>query len=482
MSQPAVVITELDGALGVLPISAGKLYALVGPSSSGPLNTPATFGRTKDVISTYGAGPLVEAACYFIERFGKPVVIVRSAATTAGAGGTLVTSGVAGTSIVTLTGTPNDDYEPVWKAITGGTIGTAGITFQWSLDGGRTWSPATALGTANTFAFPGSGGLTLNFAAGTIVAGDQVLTTTVAPNFNAADLGTALDALASSAVNWEIVHPVGPIDATMFDTLELKLAALFAAGKYRAWIANCRMPNVAESEAAYLTAMNTAFGSKSSTFGQLCAGACKLTSSVTGRKYARPVSYPVGAFGAAVSEEIDIADVTLGSIIGVSIRDANGNPDEHDESINPGLDDARFTVLRTVEGYPGVYVNRPRLFSPAGSDFQLLPHRRVMNVGHAAVRLYFLRRLNKAVIVDKNTGFILEEEALEIESGAREIMRAELLAKPKASAALFALSRTDNLLSTKTFTGDLRIVPLAYTEFVNLTVGFYNPALQVRAV
>jgi hypothetical protein len=128
-----------------------------------------------------------------------------------------------------------------------------------------------------------------------------------------------------------------------------------------------------------------------------------------------------------------------------------------------------------------VYVNRPRLFSPAGSDFQLMPHRRVLNITHEALRLYFIRRLNKPVLVSKLTGYILEAEASEIEKGALAVMRATLLATPKASAIQFELSRTDNLLSTRTLTGQARVVPLAYPEFVHLDVGFFNPALQLVA-
>lgn len=481
MSQPNVTITELDGALAVLPASAGKLYALVGSSSSGPINAPATFGRIKDVISTYGAGPLVEAACHSLERYGRPVVLVRTASSTAGAAGAVTAAG-AGTSVATATGTPDDDYEATWRAVSGGTVGTAGITFQWSLDGGRTWSSTRSLGTATSFAFPGGGGLGLAFGAGTIVPGDRYSVRTTSPAPSAAELSAALDALALSAANWEIVSPVNPIDGNAFDLLDLKLAALAAAGKYRAWIASARAPNAGETEAAYLTALTTEFGSKASLYGSLTAGAVKLTSSVTGRKYRRPASYVIGAREASVSEEIDTADINLGPLNGVSIRDLNGNPDEHDESVYPGLDDARFTVLRTHEGYPGTYVNRPRLFSPPGSDFTLLPHRRVMNLGHAALRAYFLRRLNSPILVSKQTGFILEEEAQEIEAGALSVLRSTLLAKPKASGVLFALSRTDNLLSTQTLSGDARIIPLAYPEYITLTVGFYNPALQLQAV
>jgi len=482
MSQPAVTITELDGALGVLPASAGKLLALIGSASSGPKNQPATFARTRDVITTFGSGPLVEAACHALEVYGRPVVIVRTNDTTAGAVGTPDDTGVTGTSEVTLSGVPDDDYELAFKVITGGSRGVAGVTFVTSFDGGRTWSPVTALGTASTYAIPGAGTLALDFGIGTLVAGDIVTSQTTGPQWNTTDLGAALDALASSAVTWELCGIVGPIDAAAFDLLEVKLGSLHAAGKERAWIGNTRVPNAGESEATYLAALNTIFASKATVRGQLCAGACKLTSSVSGRKVRRPVSFSVAAVEASQSEEVNAADVTLGGLVGVSIRDVNGNPDEHDESINPGLDDARFTVLRTWEGESGVYINRPRIFSPDGSDYQLLAHRRVMNLGHAALQSYFRRRLNKPVLVSAATGFILEEEALEIEAGAREAMRALIMAKPKASAVTFALSRVDNLLSTKTLTGDARIVPLAYNEFINLTVGFLNPALQVQAV
>lgn len=481
MSQPAVTITELDGALGVTPESAGKLLALVGPSSSGPTLTPAAFARVKDLVATYGGGPLVEAAAHAIERYGKPVIVVRTDASTAGTAAAVDDTGVTGTSAVTATGTADDDLELAVRVAKGGTVGTAGITVQTSTDAGRTWGPVVGLGTSTTLPIAGTG-LSLSFAAGTLVAGDTATTRTTAPTWSAPELGAGLDVLAASSLAWEIVEPVGPIDAAAFDVLELKLAALAAAGKFRAWSGGTRMPNGGESEAAYRTALEGIFGSKASVYGELSAGACKLTSSVTGYKARRPVSYVIAAREASVSEEINIADINLGGLAGVSIRDGNGNPDEHDESLTPGLDDAGFTVLRTWEGFRGVYPNRPRLFSPPGSDFQLMPHRRVLNLAHGVLRQYFTRRLNRPILVSALTGFILEEEALEIEAGARKAMAAVLLAKPKASGVQFALSRTDDLLSTKTLTGDARVIPLAYTEYINLSIGFYNPALAVQAV
>lgn len=481
MSQPSVNITELDGALGVLPPSAGALFAVLGASSKGPLDTPATYARTTNVVTDFGVGPLVEAAAHFIERYGRPVVLVRTGQTTVGAATAVVFTGT-GTSVVTEDGStePLDDFEVKFEVLLGGVIGTGPITLRWSLDNGRTWSPPTSLGTANSFTVPGGVGIKVNFAAGDLDTGDVFTFRTTAPAPNAAELGTALDALRNSAVVWELAHIAAPIDATIFDTVDLKVAGMAAAGKYRAWIGNVRMPNLAESEATYLSSLSTAFAAKATVHGMLCAGACKLTSSVSGRKYRRPVSFPVAARQASVSEEIDIADINLGTLVGVSVRDELGNPDEHDESVNPGLDDARFTVLRTWEGLAGVYVNNPRLLSPQGSDFEFMQHRRVMNIAHAVLRRYFTRRLSKPVRVSKSTGFILESDALEIEAGATAALRAALLARPKASDVQFTLSRTDNLLSTKTMTGEARVVPLAYPKVIELSLGFLNPALQVQ--
>lgn len=486
MSQPSVIITELDGALGILPTSAGRLLAFVGVSSSGPFATPATYARVSQLVADFGNGPMVEAAAYYIEKFGRPVIVARTAQSTAGsypaAAATVVTGG--GTSVVTVDvlTEPDDDFEAYFEIVTGGTIGVAGITFRWSLDGGRTLSPVTALGVAATFVFPTSGGTAILFAAGTVLAGQTNTFRCSAPKWNTTDVGVALTALFATAASWESVYVVGDLTGADFDTIDPKFAAGLTAGKYHGWVGSTRMPNFGESEATYLAAMAAIFNSKATVFGEVCSGAAKTISSVSGRQYRRPVAFCVAAREGFYSEEINIADVNLGSIPGVSIRDANGNPDEHDESINPGLDDARFTVLRTWDGVQGVYVNRPRILSAAGSDFDLFTKRRVLNLAHGALRAYFLRRLNKPILVNAQTGFILESEALEIESGALAAMRSVLLAKPKASGIQFALSRTDNVLSTKTLTGAARVIPLAYPEFIELEVGFLNPALTVQTV
>lgn len=486
MSLPAVILNELDGQLGVLP-DGQRALALAGVATAGPLNTPIGFSRTTDVISTFTRGPLVHAACYHIKTYGTPITIVRTGQTTAATVETIDVTGVTGTSVVTYGGdtTAEDDFDLWFKVVNGGTIGTAGITFQYSYDGGFNYSPVTALGTANSFVFPNSGGISFAFAAGTLVAGDLVKGRTHAPKPNSSEVGAALDSLRLTTIQWDIAELAFDIDGTLFDAIEVG----FGSGKMKRamWVASARCPTNGETEAAYKTALDGIFGVKATTRGVVCAGAADITSGADSLKYRRPIVHAIAAKLANVTEEIDIAAIDVGNLPGVSIRDANGNVRHHDESANPGLDDSRFCVLRTHDDAQGVFTNNPRLFSAAGSDFEFAQHRRVMNLFRETVNRYFTRRLSKPIIVSKKTGKILESEAAAMDAEANALCDSVLMAKPKMSGGglngrFVRVSRNDILLSTKKLTGQAAGVPLAYPKAIEFDIGFRNPALQIVQV
>lgn len=477
MSLQVVTITEQDGALGSLPVGQ-RAPAFVGVSTGGTLelNTPAAFARVKDVVAACGSGPLVEMAARWIATYGRPCVVVRTGNTTAASLGTLNDDGVAGSATVTNgTGKPVDDYEPYVIVEAGGTVGEPGITYRYSLDGGRTLSTLQSLGADDEIQLPGYDGPTFEIGQGTLARGDVFFRADKCAYWDGSEITAALGALKASAIDWELAVVIGDVSTTTFDTISAAMAGM----PEKAWIGHVAVPDVGMSAASYLSSLS-GFGAKADTYGMLCAGACKVPSAISGRSYRRSTIYAIAPAVAAASEEVDVSAPALGPLTGVSIRDERGNPDEHDEALTPGLDDARFAVLRTYEGLAGVYINNPRLFSAEGSDFEFVQHRRVMNLAKRTLRLYFVRRLSLPIIVDGSTGFILESEALEIESGANAVLRSVLRSKPKASAVQFTLSRTDNLLSTKTLTGQARIVPLAYPKAIELDIGFSNPALQVQ--
>lgn len=478
---PAVILTELNGATGVS--SAGKpLLAIVGCSSTGTAGVVGSYAKKSDVQADFGVGPLVEAACYAIEAYRKPVLIVKTTTTTAGAITAEVGTFADPYQAVDFTGVPNDAYAILIRFVTAGTIGVAGITYQISRNNGLNWGPVLALGTSASIVITGTG-LTATFEVGQgIAVTDSALALTSAPLWNITNLGAALDALGATAVKWRIVEIVGKMTSSDAAAVDLVIQGLSNDGIERAWMGHAREPDVLESEAAYLASLATAFAGVATNYGSVAAGRAFTASGVDFTTLYRPPNFSVAPRQAAISEEEDSAAIDLGALPGVGLRDINGNPVAgfHDEAANPGLDDARFLTLRTWQDLGGVYVTNPRLMSAAGSDFEFMQHRLVMAIAKEALLSYLRRRLSKPVVVNKDTGFITEEEALEIEAGGTAVLRGVLLAKPKASAVEFTISRTDNLLSTKTMTGQARITPLAYPKSIEIDIGFSNPALQLQ--
>ncbi len=479
MSQPAVTITELNGALGVLP-SGQDYLAIVGVADSGSIDTPAAYGKSADVVNDFGGGPLVEEAAYAIQTSQRPVIVCR--ATTAAVGTiTAVTQTGTGSSVASVSSPndePNNDYEFQFRVTSGGVIGTGPILFRWSLDGGRTESAETDLGTANTFTFPDSGGVTIDFAAGDLDAGDLITFRGLAPTFDGTGIASALQALIDSQLSWEIVSVAGALTTTLTDAIDTAMAA----DREKMWVGSARFANVGEDNATYQSSLSTSFGSSSYEYGSLWAGGALITSAVSFRKYLSRPSMAVAPVLSTVAPSRDIAEIDLGALTGVALRDANGNliAGTHDESVNPGLDDLRFGCFRTHKDFEGIYVNNPRIFSASGSDFEFVQHRRVMNLGKRVLRRVFVRRLSKSVVVDPDTGFILEEEALAIESLANSALDARLTGAGQASDASLSLSRTDNILSTKTMTAQAFITPLGYPKDIEINIGFRNPALLVE--
>lgn len=489
MTLPAANITEIDGALGILPPTSGRPLAVMGTCTSGVVDTPTLFGRVQDVKAYFGDGPLVEDACRAIEIYGRSALCVRVDTTAVGSfqGSAANVDAWTGTSAVTTSvsgSTPFLQAEVVLVITTGGTRGTTGIAYKLSYDGGLTYSPITALGTAVEITLAVGGKLA--FGTGTMVAGDTARAYTLAPD-PSTDIDSAMEALRVTAQPWDVGLYSNAVTATSFDTMTTAIAASFAGHKPVTWFANFRLPSLTptaavESEATYAAAFATAFGSKATNMISVGAGAVRLISSVSKRKYRSPVARHTATLTASVSPEVDIADVNIGPALGASIYNDAGNPEQHDEYIYQTLDPLRACALRTWPRLQGVYVCRPLLLSADGSDFDIVPKRRVINVAHEALYLYFVRVLNKPIRVSKKTGFILESEARRIEAGARNALAAVLGARPMASGWSVALSRTDVVLSTKTLTVDARIVPLAYPETINISLGFENPALTIQQV
>jgi hypothetical protein len=610
--QPNVTDTVLDGQLGALPPSMGVPFVVIGPATAGPLNTPVAYSRKQSFPENYGYGPGVELSANSVDATRVPCIFVRANASVAGSAGeavaaadgtcgtisyggvapgnakagnfassfdgthhkptmartvriffpvggtigttgivfqvstdggvtydtavalltgtnitigalgdvtvvvgsngqtvgdhdylqfvttapvlasdgTLDDSGVTGEAQITIStsgGTPNDDYDPAIRIVKGGTGGVAGITYQWTLDyysSNPTWSAEIALGTALSIAIPGAGGWTyvIGGATKTLNAGDVWSSRTTAPHCNGTDLTNALASITATKRPWSGLILASPIDSTLFGVLENWLAARDAAGDPQRAVTYWRLPNVGESRSAYQTARVAEMGGLSSANGKIVVGgrSCGCVSAVSGREYRRPNIWGIAAKLLTVSAEINAAmiDPPGGAIAGVTIRDANGNVRDHDESYEPGDDDARFFCLRTWDEFEGVFVNRPRTFCLSGSDFVLLPRGRVFDIGRKLNRAFFLRKLSRGVPANKKTGYIDEQVARRWERDAVKVQWEALGGKPMVSDVAVTIWRTDALLMENAVMHvEYRQGPLIYVEQIAITSAMRNPAL-----
>jgi hypothetical protein len=484
---PTARIRKSDGNTGAVKRTTQGVLAILAPSSSGTLLLAGTFSRQADLVAAVGIGALPELGAYHMLNAKKPVLAIKTAASVA-ATTSAVTFVGTGTSIVTESGTPVDEYEVLVQVLNGGTIGVAGITYRYSLDNGQIWSGVKALGTANTVAaltvprLNVSSGIGFALAAGTLVTGDSFSCTTKGPQMNAADLLDALEALRVTRLPWEGVLVHGDVTATMVSELDSWLAAREAEGKYRMGWVNTRhktrpVPS-GETEAAFATAMGTLRGTIANTIRIDCGvDGGDVVSPITGLSQARPTALAIASRALSIDVGTDPAWIALGPIPGFKLTDLNGNPKWHDEVNYPGLDDMGFSALRSVNDEDGVFINNANLLSGSGSDYVYDQHARTMNAACEFCQADLQKHLSRGVRKQKpdpttNAIYILEADASAIDTittaGTRKILKGQV------TDAAFLLSRTDDISANTgaTITGEVQVESLAYIKDFDITSKF----------
>lgn len=209
----SVTVQELRGAVAI-PADLDKLACVFGCVSGGtaPAGLSPFYLSAAAAVAGIGYGDAADTLCQIIEQRQTngsgakiPACLYDLPATTDGSFGTFTKVATGLTVMSAHTGAkPYGTYEVRIKCVTGGTIGTGGVTIQWSLDGGRTYSRTTALGTASTFAIPHSG-VQVDFTVATIVAGDVFSVRTLAPAPSTADVTAGMAALAASSTDVAIL-------------------------------------------------------------------------------------------------------------------------------------------------------------------------------------------------------------------------------------------------------------------------------------
>lgn len=137
--EPFVLVRSTAGP-AASPEQAAGVFAMLGISSAGDVDTPTLVTADTQPATTFGYGPLPIAAATVAGYSRQAVVMVRLTEADPGEYGDVTLTGTG-----TVVPVADDDVEPYDSHEVyilfgkGGTLGTAGIDYKWSLDGGRTF-------------------------------------------------------------------------------------------------------------------------------------------------------------------------------------------------------------------------------------------------------------------------------------------------------------------------------------------------------
>ena len=385
-----------------------------------------------------------------------------------------------------------------FQVIVGGTIGTAGIVFRYTLDANApspVWSANISLGTATSYLLidgplsTESTGVTLNFAAGTLVALDSCTFGTSAPAYDSAGATAALGTLSTGLLGfngtWSWIRMVGPVTASLAGTID-SIVAGFDSANHPAWaVVDYRDRATTETPANHSLRFQTDFANYTSTRVGVTFGLCRYTDVVNGRNNRRSPMAPLTARAQAYPINVNWAEFGLGPLTAdVTLFDVNGNLVEHNANTDNGPNSMGAITLRTWPSQSGVYPTQACLMGP-DTDIKLIPLRRVMNkakgIQYQVEQLQVLQSPQVYVVGDKRgtAGNLVEAYARMVEREARALINTGM--GSTISGFTFSVSRTPISLGGGNYQVKfiLKIQPRVYIVKADGTAQFTNPALDV---
>lgn len=470
-------------------------------ASPAVVTTPAHNLITGKLVTIAGVGGAVGANGTFKITVLSPTTFSLDGSTAGGvytSGGTAQPLGTAqigtGTSLITLTGTPNDDYYLKVLIVNGGTTGVTGITFQVSFDAGRNYGPVLALGAGITYLLTNTG-LTLNFVtAKTLVKGDLFYAGCIAPQWNTAGIQACLVALQASAyaiTGWGDGQIVGPMTGADTSTIQGYVNTMALGYIFTRFLSHARdaSPPVlyggtAETESTWMTAVQADYAAVDAK--RMCANAgfynmpTALPNPLAGSpRYRRPLSLALGARQVIIPPQRHAGRVRDGALSNIVIDPTNDPTDGfiyHDERLNPGMDGARFTSARTRIKKPGYYIVNPNLMSALGSVFTLLPLGNVMDVACTIAHEVGQDTINADLRLNPN-GTLYELEAKSLEGVMTTALTIQMVNTAEVSAVLVTVSRSQNVLATKKVKMTITIAARGYVLEEDIDIGFADATL-----
>ncbi len=494
MALPGNTLNILDGGLGITSPATSRAH-VVGTFESGTANVPTLIGSQRQLKDTFGTnGPGNDTVGRILDLSGGPVLVTRTTSSTAATYGqaSMVSSVSPGANnaigTLVVTSAPKNDFAIVVNIIVAGVAGIlAGTTFQYSLDGGKTFSPTIAAAASVAL---GSSGVTLEFGTGVTniyTAGATYTGTSKAAHYSAADITTALNAVDVSVI---------PFDFFVFaGEAATAAAAVTIAATITARLASYATP----AKDKYFRAIMGAGEGTPASVVTAWSAVTDVRLAVTQGKARAPVSFnAVGRSLPHLPTLIFAAERASGNVMSTDLAQTAGaasvgplsgasEPSQNEFLAPAGLDDIRIGTLRTwPNGLNGVFLTNVWLKGNPGTDFEFWQHGRMMDetckvVSSVAAQL----SSSNAVCKADGTGQLLEFSARQIEAKFQRAIDNAIGSAIRGvgpttidgstghlSDVKAQVDRTNNVLTTKTLIVTVSLVPRPYFKQVTVTLSY----------
>lgn len=429
------------------------LIAVITPVATLGDGVPRIYSNGTAALAAHGYSPGISYAALHAEVSKRPFVVVGIPIATDGAASAVVSTGAAGTSVITLTAGSDGvltDMDATLTVLTGGTIETAGIVLGLSIDGGAI-TKTIRLGTATSYTIPDVG-LRINFGAGTMLLGDVHTWTATGPAWDSAGMTLARTGMAAAQIEIRSWLVDGQLDATDAG-LVVTAAETYASSNSRFVIARATTEDLSEATwALEATAQRIAYDAVSSTDGRLSLGfgRRRILCPLTGWAFRRSA-----AWAASLREYergYDIHNTTWWrkrGPLGPRWFTVDGDV-EHDERVDGGALAGQFTCFTSLDNESGIYIAKDLTRASADSPLLLPSNVHVTNAICTIIQRETTRTLGQDLIkqadgtIDPNQAVDLEET---VNSAlARGIMRQQVAGRgARASSVRATLSRDDDL-------------------------------------
>lgn len=504
---PTVTITVVDnGASAALSVPQANVQLVIGVAIGGTVNQPFASTNPQSIQTQFLGGPLVEAAGLVAQAGNIPICVSCPVVNhgTAYAVQPTVPGGSTSTVTTTLDSTYGcwDQYFVRMRCLTGGTIGTAGILVQFSLDAGRNYGAPVTLGTATSY-YIGSGvlntptvggtGITMAFGAGTMVAGDYWQFGTVAPTWNDVGVEAALAAFFASQYAVQgvgSIHIVGTCAGGDISAIQTSLQTgtngyvyTRAIVELRDALAPTAWGGSGETEATWMAALATVVSGDTAQ-PRVCADGGFYNSpspfaNASGGTpaYRRPLAWSHAVRRTQVGLQTRAGRVKDGPYASIVVNPASDPTDGfiyHDERVNPGLNAARIgSALTWPKKGQGFFQCQEPLLSAPGSQFTEVV---IGNVLDAACDIGYATGVEE--VSDNLTAApngTLDPVALNTFQGdIQNALNEGMIQTPLVSSVKAVVSPTQNVVATGIIPVTITVTPLAYANSIQETINLSN--------